>query len=166
MKYCVNFNSNGGWVSFIPLPYWFSLNGKSCNPGISQHSVTFYQRCSCQIWYSLLAPVSRYWAKLRRGYFRYPDFWSIPYKKKLSSVTKLANGNKTTSKKCDDDVMSENCAVITIFPFYGQFGAIRKPDLGAQSVKLIFSLIVTIYLGKTEKRTYKVLTKVSHYCFE
>ena len=143
MKYCVNFNSNGGWGSFIPLPYWFSLNGKSGNPGILQHSVTFYQRCSCQIWYSLRAPVSGYWAKLRRGYFRYPDFRSIPYKKKLTSVTKLANGNKTMSKKCDDDVMSENCAVITIFPIYGQFGAIRKPDSGAWSVKLIFSLIVT-----------------------
>ena len=24
--------------------------------------------------------------------------------------------------------MSENCDVIAIFPIYGQFGAIRKPD--------------------------------------
>ena len=26
--------------------------------------------------------------------------------------------------------MSENCDVIVIFPNYGQFGAIRKPDSG------------------------------------
>ena len=26
--------------------------------------------------------------------------------------------------------MSENCDVIIIFPIYGQFGAIRKPDSG------------------------------------
>ena len=24
--------------------------------------------------------------------------------------------------------MSQNCAAIAIFPFYGQFGAMRKPD--------------------------------------
>ena len=26
--------------------------------------------------------------------------------------------------------MSENCGVIVIFPIYGQFGAIQKPDFG------------------------------------
>ena len=31
-----------------------------------------------------LSPVFRYWAKLWRGYIRFPDFWSIPYKRKLS----------------------------------------------------------------------------------
>ena len=30
--------------------------------------------------YSQLAPVSRYWAKLRQGYFQIPDFWSNPKK--------------------------------------------------------------------------------------
>ena len=34
------------------------------------------------------------------------------------------------SNKFDDDVMSEHCDVIVIFPIYGQFGAIRKPDSG------------------------------------
>ena len=33
-------------------------------------------------------------------------------------VTKLDKRNKTTSKKFDDDVMSENCEVIVIFPIY------------------------------------------------
>ena len=49
---------------------------------------------------------------------------------KLGPVTKLDKRNKTTSKKYEDDVMSANCDVIVIFPIYGQFGAIRKPDSG------------------------------------
>ena len=43
---------------------------------------------------------------------------------KLGPVTKLDKRNKTTSKKIDDDVMSENCDAIAIFSIYGQFGAI------------------------------------------
>ena len=56
--------------------------------------------------------VSTYWAKLRRGYFQFPDFWSLPYKKnynnsrtshdidiKLEPVTELDKRNKATSKK-------------------------------------------------------------------
>ena len=46
---------------------------------------------------------------------------------KLGPVTKLGKRNKKTSKN-DDDFMSANCDVIVIFPIYGQFGAIRKPD--------------------------------------
>ena len=49
---------------------------------------------------------------------------------KLGPVTKLDKRNKTTLQKFDDDVMLENCDVIVNFPFYGQFGAIRKPDSG------------------------------------
>ena len=49
---------------------------------------------------------------------------------KLGPVTKVDKTNKTTSKKFDDDVMSENCDVFAIFSLYGQFGAIRKPDSG------------------------------------
>ena len=48
----------------------------------------------------------------------------------LGPVTKLDKKNKKTSKKCDDDVMSENCDVIVIFPISSQFGTIRKPDFG------------------------------------
>ena len=49
---------------------------------------------------------------------------------KLGPVPKRYNRNKTTSEKVDDDVMSTNYDVIVIFPIYGQFGAIRKPDSG------------------------------------
>ena len=48
--------------------------------------------------------------------------------RKLGPVTKLYKNNKTTSKKFEDDVMSENCNAIVIFSIYDQFGAIRKPD--------------------------------------
>ena len=34
--------------------------------------------------------------------------------------------------------MSANCDAIIIFPIYGLFGAIRKPDSGRIAVKLIF----------------------------
>ena len=44
---------------------------------------------------------------------------------KLRPVAKIDKRNKTTSKKFDDNVMSENCDVIVVFPIYGQFGAIR-----------------------------------------
>ena len=85
---------------------------------------------------------------------------------KLGPLTKLDKRNKRMSKKIDDDVMSANCDVIIVFPIYGQFGAIRKPDSGCMSVKLTFSLIVTFYLTKTENRTKKPLTQLSRYCFE
>ena len=50
---------------------------------------------------------------------------------KLEPVTELDKRNKF-----DDDVMSENCDVIAIFPIYGQFGAIRKLDSGGIVCKI------------------------------
>ena len=48
----------------------------------------------------------------------------------LGPITKLDKSNKTTSKPFDDDIMLENYDIIVIFPFYDQFGVIRKPDFG------------------------------------
>ena len=47
---------------------------------------------------------------------------------KLGPVTKVDKRNKTTSKKFDDDVLSENCDVIVIFQTFGIFGAVWIPD--------------------------------------
>ena len=47
---------------------------------------------------------------------------------KFVPVTKLDKKNRKTSKKFDNDFMSDNCDIIFIFPIYGQFRAIRKPD--------------------------------------
>ena len=55
---------------------------------------------------------------------------------KLGPVTKLDKRNKTTSKKIDDDVISENCDVIVIFRIFGQFGAVRGPDFGHRVCKI------------------------------
>ena len=87
---------------------------------------------------------------------------------KLGPVTKLDKRNKTTSKKFDVDVMSENCDVIVIFRIFGQFGAVWRPDSRhrAESAEVMFSVTVTFCLTKTENRTKKSLTQFSHYCFE
>ena len=47
---------------------------------------------------------------------------------KLGPVTRLDKENKANQKKVKNGVMPENCDVIFIFPTYGQFGAIWKPD--------------------------------------
>ena len=83
---------------------------------------------------------------------------------KLRPVTKLDRINKTTSKKLDVDVLSENCDVILIFRIYGQFRAVRRPDFGHRTAKVMFSVTVTFCLTKTENRTKKSLTQLSHYC--
>ena len=57
-----------------------------------------------------------------------------------------------TSKKFDDEVMLENCDSIVIFPVYGQFGGIWKPDSRTWSIKLLLSLIAAFGLTKTENR--------------
>ena len=48
----------------------------------------------------------------------------------LNQQLNLTRKTKQRQKKIDNDVMSANCDVIVIFPIYGQFGAIRKPDSG------------------------------------
>ena len=47
---------------------------------------------------------------------------------KLGPVTKRDKRKKLEPKKFGDDVVSSNRDVIVIFPIYGQFGALRKPD--------------------------------------
>ena len=49
---------------------------------------------------------------------------------KLGPVLKLDKRNTVSSKKFDDNVMSENSDITAIFLFYGQFGAIWKLDSG------------------------------------
>ena len=85
---------------------------------------------------------------------------------KLGPVTKLDKRNKTTSKTFDNDIMSTNCDITVIFSIYGQFGATGSWIPDALSIKLTFSLTLTFYLTKTENRTKKSLTHLSHYCFE
>ena len=82
---------------------------------------------------------------------------------KLRPVTKIGKRNKALLKKVD--FILENYDVIVIFSMHGQFGAIRMPHFGRIVYKLIFSLLVILYLTKTESRTKIYLTQLSHYCF-
>ena len=63
--------------------------------------------------------------------------------------------------------MPENFDVIVIFLIYGQFGAIRKPESGRIVCKTYMFINSNLfYFIKTENRTKKSLTQLSHYyCF-
>ena len=54
---------------------------------------------------------------------------------KFGTVPKLDKRKKTTSKKLDHDVKSENYDVIVIFRIFGQFGAVQRPDSGYRVCK-------------------------------
>ena len=58
--------------------------------------------------------------------------------------------------------MSENCEVIVIFRSFGQFEAVWRPDSGHEPAEVMFSVTVTFGLTKTESRTKKSLTQLSH----
>ena len=78
---------------------------------------------------------------------------------KPKPVTNLDKENKTTSKKIDYDVILEHWTSLSFFHFIEQ-------ESGLESAKLTFSLITTFYFTKTENKTKKPLTQLSHYCFE
>ena len=84
---------------------------------------------------------------------------------KLGSVTKLDKRNKTTSKL----TLTSCRKIVTSLLFFGflansEQSEGRIPD--TESAKVMFSVIVTFYLTKTENRTEKSLTQLSQYCFE
>ena len=85
---------------------------------------------------------------------------------KLPPVTKLNKRKKNASKKFSDDLALENCYGIVFFQFMANLEQSGNQIPKAESVKLIFSLIVTVYLTKTEIRTKNSQTQFSHYCFE
>ena len=60
--------------------------------------------------------------------------------------------------------MSANYDVIIIFPIYGQFEAIRKPNTGRIVCKIY--IFIKSNLLSYENWNKKSLTQLSHYCFE
>ena len=85
---------------------------------------------------------------------------------KLGPVTKLDKRNKIMSKKIDVGVMSQIMMSLSFFGFLVNLEKFegRIPD--TESAKVIFSVIRTFFLTKTENKTKKSLTQLSYYCFE
>ena len=75
---------------------------------------------------------------------------------KLRPVTKLYKRNKTTSKKFDDDVMSENRDVIVIFQIFGQFGAVWRPDSGHRVCRSYVFSNTNLLSYKNWKQNWKI----------
>ena len=85
---------------------------------------------------------------------------------KLGTVTKLDKGNKITSKKLTMTSCQKTVTSLLLFQFIVNLEQSGSRISDALSVKLKYSLIVTFYLTKSENRTKKSLTQLSHYCFE
>ena len=85
---------------------------------------------------------------------------------RLVPVTKPGKRNKKRQK---DLTMTSCRKIATSLPFFEflynleQSGG-RIPD--TESAKVMSSVIVTFFLAKTERKTKKSLTQLSHYCFE
>ena len=75
---------------------------------------------------------------------------------KLGPVSKIDRKNKTTSKTCDYDVISENCDVIAIFPIYSEFGAICKTNSRCIVCKTYILINSNLLSYKNWKQNLKV----------
>ena len=115
------------------------------------------------MWYSLHAPVFRYWVKLRPGYFWisgqslikrncHNSWTSDDIDIKLEPITKLDKRNKTTSKKSWRLRHIEKFWRHCHFSMYGQFGAICKPDSGCTVCKTY----IFINSHKNWKQNWKI----------
>ena len=74
---------------------------------------------------------------------------------KLRSVTKIDKRNTTTSKKLTVMSCQQIVSSLSFSQFMGNLELSSSEISDAWSVKLKFSLIVTLYLTKTENRTKK-----------
>ena len=83
---------------------------------------------------------------------------------KLGPVTTIDKRNKATPKKFNDNVISVIFDVIVIFPIYGQFRAIWKPDFELTVCKNY--IFINSNLTKIENETKKSLRHLSRYFFE
>ena len=71
---------------------------------------------------------------------------------KLGPVTRLDKKNKTKSKKFYEDAMLASCDVIVIFPNYGQFAVMRKPDSGSIVCKTCIFITSNLLFYKSCKQ--------------
>ena len=87
----------------------------------------------------------------------------------LRPVTKLEKKKKITSKKIDVDVPTSCWKIVTSLSFFGFWANLEHSGdriMDTESAEVMFSVTVTFCLTKTENRTKKSQTQLSHYCFE
>ena len=82
-------------------------------------------------------------------------------------VTKLDKRKKVTSKK---NLTLTSCRkIVTTLSFFGFLANLKQSGSripNTESAKVMLPVVVTFCLTKTENRTKKSLTQLSHYCFE
>ena len=74
---------------------------------------------------------------------------------KLGPVTKFDKRNKRTSKKFDVDVCRKIMTSLSFLGFLANLEQSGGPILDTESAKVMFSVIATFCLTKTENRTNK-----------
>ena len=85
---------------------------------------------------------------------------------KVGPVTKIDKTNKTTSKNLTLTSCWKIKMTLSFFRFLVKLEQSRGRIPDTESAKVMFSVIVSFCLTKTENRTKKSLTQLSHYCFE
>ena len=85
---------------------------------------------------------------------------------KLGAVTKLDKRNKITSKNLTTTSCRNIVTSLSFFEFLANLEQSGGRIPNTESAKVIFSIIVTFCLKKTENRTKASLTQLSHPCFE
>ena len=77
---------------------------------------------------------------------------------KLGPLIKLDNRNNMTSRKIDDNVMRVNYDEVFIFPNYGQFGTICRPD----SQRIVHKTYIFINSYFLSYKNWKQSSKISN----
>ena len=85
---------------------------------------------------------------------------------KLGPVTEINKRNKTTSKNLARASFRKIVTSLSFFKFLANLEQSGGWIPDTESAKVMFSIIVTFFLTKTENRTKKYLTQLSRYCFE
>ena len=85
---------------------------------------------------------------------------------KLDKIAKQRQKNLTMTN-FDVGKFRHHCRFSNFWPMWSNLEAVFQTlEAVFKSVKFIFSFKVIFYLTKTEKRTKKYLTQLSHYCFK
>ena len=84
---------------------------------------------------------------------------------KLGPVTKLDKRNKTTSMTLAMTLCRQIVKSLSFFGFLANLEQSRG-RITETAAEVMFSVTATFCITKTENRTKKSLTQLSHYCFE